>query len=231
MTRSKRIVLGVAALLAACVGALHAQYNGEPDDNPKINSNLGLTVGVPVSTTGEVVDTAWGINTGVGYNINRRNALIGEFMWNRLYPSRDQISPLRAAALQAAGFDAITDLFVMSGNYRFELRGKTFGGYAIGGGGWYHRNTDLSRTVVSGTATVCTPVWLWWGFTCSSGTVVSNQTIVDSSDSAWGGNAGLGFTVRVGDAPYRLYAESRYHYAAFEHINARFLTVTFGVRY
>jgi hypothetical protein len=230
ITRRKRIVLGLALIVAACVGPLYAQDDG-PDDNPKINSNLGFTVGVPLGTTGQVVNTAWGITAGVGYNFNRRNAFVGEFMWNRLYPDDGQISPLRLGALQVAGFNATTDLFALSGNYRFELRGKTFGGYAIGGGGWYHRNTNLSKAVVSGTATSCTSVWLWWGFTCSSGVVVSNQTIIDSSSSAWGANAGLGLTARVGDAPYRLYAESRYHYAGFRNINARFLTVTFGIRY
>ena len=129
------------------------------------------------------------------------------------------------------GFSATTDLFALTGNYKFELRGKKYGGYIIGGAGWYHRNTNLSKAVVSGPATTCTSVWLWWGFTCSSGLVVSNQTILDSSASAWGGNGGIGLTARVGDAPYRFYAESRYHYAPFKNINARFLTVTFGIRY
>jgi len=231
MIRRNRILLGVAALLMACVAPLRAQYDGEPDDNPKINSNVGFTIGVPVSTTGQVVDTAWGINTGVGFNFNRKSGFVGEFMWDRLYPDDGLISPLRAAAVQVAGFSATTDLFALTGNYRFELRGKKYGGYIIGGGGWYHRNTNLSKAVVSGTATTCTPVWLWWGFTCSSGVVVSNQTILDSSASAWGGNAGIGLTARVGDAPYRFYAESRFHYAPFKNINARFLTVTFGFRY
>src|SRR5262249_25257540 len=152
-------------------------------------------------------------------------------MWNRV-PSRfSQLPPLRAAELKAAGFDGTTDLFVLTGNYRYELRGKTFGAYAIGGGGWYHRNTNLSRAVVSGTGTVCTPVWLWWGFSCTSGTVVTDQTIIDASASAWGANAGMGLTVRVGEAPYRLYFESRYHYAQHRDLNTQFLTVTFGVRY
>jgi hypothetical protein len=231
MIRRNKILLGVAALLMTCVVPLRAQYDSEPDDNPKINSNLGFTVGVPLGTTGQAVDTAWGVNSGVGFNFNRRNGFVGEFMWNRLYPDDGLISPLRAAAAQVAGFSATTDLFALTGNYRFELRGNKFGGYAIVGGGWYHRNTNLSKAVVSGTATTCTPVWLWWGFTCSSGVVVSNQTIIDSSASAWGGNGGLGLTARVGDAPYRFYAETRYHYAPFKNINARFLTVTFGIRY
>jgi hypothetical protein len=37
--------------------------------------------------------------------------------------------------------------------------------------------------------------------------------------------------VRVGEAPYRLYFESRYHYAPNANIKIRFLTVTVGIRY
>src|SRR5262249_43689105 len=48
---------------------------------------------------------------------------------------------------------------------------------------------------------------------------------------SWGANGGLGVTARGGGAPYRVYAESRYHYAPFKNINARVLTVTFGIRY
>jgi hypothetical protein len=46
-----------------------------------------------------------------------------------------------------------------------------------------------------------------------------------------GGNAGGGFTFRVGDAPYRIYTEARYHYAPTAHVNSQFVTVTTGVRF
>jgi hypothetical protein len=152
-------------------------------------------------------------------------------MWNRVYANTSQLAPLRAVLQGAGGLDGSTDLFVISGNYRFELRGKLLGAYLIGGPGWYHRSSNLSREVTSGTATTCTSAWPWWGFTCSNGTVTANQTIASSGASSWGANAGIGGTVRVGDAPYRLYVESRYHWANGENINIRFVQVTLGVRY
>lgn len=234
MKRGTKIVLSITVIVATWPAPLHAQYGAygseEGDDNPTINSNLGFNVPVPVSTTADVINTGWGFAAGVGYNINRRNAFVGEFMWSRVYPSDDQLIPLRAA-LQSSNLSANTDLFVVSGNYRFELRGKLLGVYLIGGPGWYHRNTNLSREVTSGVGITCTSVWLWWGFSCVSGTVVSNQTVGGSGASSWGLNGGGGVTVRVGQAPYRLYFESRYHYAPTQNIKMQFIAVTVGIRY
>jgi hypothetical protein len=227
MKRTTKIVLGII-LTSAVLRPLHAQYGSE--DESKINSNLGFSVSAPVSTTAEAINSGFGIAAGVGYNFNRRNAFIGEFSWNRLYPSGQQLQPLRAV-LQSQNLDGTSDLFVLSGNYRFELRGKSLGTYVIGGLGWYHRTTDLSKEVTSGVGTTCSSAWLWWGFSCVSGTVVANQTIVSSGSSSWGANGGIGFTVRVGEAPYRLYLESRYNYAPHHRVSTQYVNVTFGIRY
>ncbi len=233
MKRGAKIVLAITVIVTTWLAPLHAQYvdmGTEPDDESKLNSNLGFSVPVPLSTTADVFNTGWGFTAGIGYNFNRRNAFVGEFMWNRVYPNDQQLAPLRAAA-QAANLDGNTDVFVLSGNYRFELRGKVFGVYLIGGPGWYHRNTNLSQQVTSGVGTTCTPVWLWWGFTCQTGVVVSNQTVGGFGASAFGVNGGGGLTLRVAEAPYRLYFESRYHYAPHKDINTQFVQVTVGIRY
>jgi hypothetical protein len=151
-------------------------------------------------------------------------------MWNRVYPSNGSLQPLQTA-LQSSNLSGNTDLFTLTGNYRFELRGRLIGTYLIGGGGWYLRNTNLSRTVTAGTGTICTPAWLWWGFTCTSGTVTAGQTLASSNSSALGANAGIGFTVRVGEAPYRLYTEARFHYAPTKNIDTQFIAATLGIRY
>jgi hypothetical protein len=234
MQRGANIVLGITVIVATWLAPLHAQtgaYTEEGDDNPKINSNLGVPVIVPVSTTADVANTGAGISAGVGGNFNRRNAFVGELLWSRVFPNSDQLAPLRAVLQGAGGLDGTTDLFVISGNYRFELRGKLLGTYLIGGPGWYHRNSSLTRTVTTGTATTCTPVWFWWGFTCSNGVVTANQTLASSGASSWGVNGGAGVTVRVGEAPYRLYFESRYHYAPSTNIKMQFIVVTVGIRY
>jgi hypothetical protein len=116
---------------------LHAQ--DDCGDECRINSNLAMVVNVPVNPTAQAVGTGWGIVGGAGYNFNKRNAVIGEFMWNRVYPSGG-LEPLQAT-LASSNLNGNTNLFTLTGNYRFELRGRLLGTYLIGGGGWYSRNT------------------------------------------------------------------------------------------
>src|SRR5262249_43300552 len=116
-------------------------------------------------------------------------------------------------------------------NYRYELRGKKLGVYLIGGGGWYYRYSAINQEITVGSEVTCEPSWLWWGFTCTSGTVTASQTIRSSNSSAFGGNGGIGFTIRAGSPPYRVYFESRYHYAPNKGISTQLITTTFGVRF
>jgi hypothetical protein len=228
----KNVVLGVALLMAAWLQPLHAQDSSEEEEEEHlINSNLGFVINVPVSSTSNIVHTGWGTDLGVGYNFDRRNAFIGEFMWNRVYANSSQLAPLSAVLTSPGTLNGTTDLFVISGNYRYELRGRLLGAYLIGGGGWYHRSNNLSQQITTTAGLTCNPTWLWWGFSCTGGTVNSNQALSGSDASAWGFNAGIGATVRVGDAPYRLYFESRYHYAPTSPVNIHFVQVTMGVRY
>jgi hypothetical protein len=224
-------LLGFAVLALASMQPLHAQMGEGCGDDCKINSNLAGVVNVPLNPTAQVASVGWGAVGGVGYNFNKRNAIIGEFMWNRTYPDGDSLQPLRTV-LAASGLNAFADYYVLTGNYRYELRGQLFGGYFIGGGGVYIRYTSLSERVsVLTTGTPCTQPWLWWGFNCTGGFVTASQTLASSTFAALGGNAGGGITFRVGDAPYRLYAEARYHYAPTRHISTQFVTVAFGVRF
>src|SRR5262249_6899973 len=161
----------------------------------------------PLDPTSQVASPGWGGVAGLGYNFNKRNAVIAEGMWNRVYPAGDTLQPLRTA-LQIGNLNAATDIFTLTGNYRFELRGDFFGGYVIGGGGLYVRYSHLSRTVSIVTAgTPCTQAWLWWGFNCTGGFVTASQTLANNTSSVFGGNAGGGMTFRVMDAPYRIYVE------------------------
>jgi hypothetical protein len=112
-----------------------------------------------------------------------------------------------------------------------ELRGKAFGIYFIGGPGWYYRTASLSRPVPEGTTIACTPAWLWWGYNCAAGLVITNLTEVHSNAGALGFNGGMGVTIRVGEAPYRMYVESRYHFAPTAGISTKLVAITVGIRY
>jgi hypothetical protein len=229
--RVSRLIFTVMTLLASLilpVQLLRAQ--DDCGDECKLNTNLAMVLNAPVHPTSQVLGMGWGIVGGAGYNFNRRHAIIGEFMWNRAYASSGALQPFQTA-LQSRDISGNTDFYALTGNYRFELRGHLTGVYLIGGGGWYYRNTWISKEVAASIGTVCSPSWLWWGYTCTSGTVTANQTHRISSSNSLGGNAGVGLTVRVGEAPYRFYTEARYHYAPTKNISTQFIAVTVGIRF
>jgi hypothetical protein len=219
-----RSVLIAIILVALTCGTLHAQ-----DDYEKINSHLGVAISMPLNPTARYVHTGWGLLGGAGYNFSRHHSVIGEFMWNQLYATDGGLQPLRRAS--QSHVDGQSNLYVVTGNYRYEARGKVFGAYFIGGGGMYYRITNLSQRVNSSNNTSCAPGWVWWGFNCISGTVMANQTIGSASSTALGVNTGIGLTARVGEEPYRVYVESRYHYAPNKSISTQLVTVTVGIRY
>src|ERR1700761_6577805 len=159
-------------------------------DDCKVNTNLAAVITVPVSQTARVASIGWGTVAGVGYSLNKQNALIGEFMWNRVSNSSGSLQPLQAAE-PSVHLTGNSDIFTLTGNYRYELRGRLLGAYLIGGGGWYLRHTDLSKAITVGPGTICTTAWLWWGFTCTSGTVTASQTVASSNSNALGANAGM----------------------------------------
>lgn len=220
----KKVFVWLGLVLVVC-STLHAQ-----DESDKINSNLGFSVSVPLNPIAQFTDINWGLNAGVGYNFTEHHSFIGEFMWNSLSPSSAALQPIRVAA-QDPSISGHSNLFAVTGEYRYQLQGKVRGAYVIGGGGWYYRTSGLSKQVTSSTGVTCTPVWLWWGFTCTSGTVTSNPTIASSNSSVLGGNVGVGFTAKVGEPSYRVYVESRYHYAPTRNINTQLINLTVGIRY
>ena len=92
--RRRNIIPLIVALLP--LQPLHAQDGCT--ELCKINSNLAMVLNLPVGSTAQVVSTGWGATGGVGYNINPRNAVIGEFLWNRMYPSGGVLQPLQGTA-------------------------------------------------------------------------------------------------------------------------------------
>lgn len=217
-------VAATIVLLSLLFSCLAVWAQEEADDNRLSNGHLGLPISVPLNPVGQFSRAGIGVTYGAGYNFTRRHAVIGEFMLDWLHPSVSGLPGVGAA-------DGHSNLYTLTGNYRYELRGKTLGTYFIAGGGWYFRHSSLTTSTVTGSSVTCTREWLWWGATCSSGVVTNEQTLRSSSSSAFGLNGGIGFTVRVGDAPWRMYVESRYHYAPTRYVNTQLVITTIGIRY
>jgi Outer membrane protein beta-barrel domain len=208
----------------------HTHREAFEKDNPRFTTSLGMPLTAPLGQTADHASYGLGTNFSAGYNFNRRHALVGEFMWNWLYPTDQTLRPIQVA-LNTNKVSGHGNLFAFTGAYKFELRGRSLGTYVIVGGGWYYRTASLSRSLPAGTMIECTPVFLWWGFDCSSGAVVGDLTEIHSNASSAGVNGGVGFTFRVGEAPYRMYVETRYHYAPTKDIKTELITVNWGIRY
>lgn len=215
-------------VIAAFPAFLNAQ--DEYDENSKLNTNMAIPLSVPLNPLAKSVNFGLGTTLGAGYNLSRRNAIVAEFMWNRLFVSSETLAPLRLA-LHSHDLNGHGNVYAFTANYRFEMSGHSLGAYFIAGGGFYYRNANLSQHVVTGTATACTRQWLFWGFTCTSGTVSSDQTLASASSGTLGANGGIGFTVKVGEPRYRLYFEARYHYAPTTRLNTQIIPITMGIRF
>jgi hypothetical protein len=210
----------IAFIAAVCTQTLRAQ-------DSKINTNLGIGMTVPLNPTAQIVGSSVNVVVGAGYNFNKHHSLVGQFMWAGIPVNKDALRPIYLIAA-TQNISGSSNLFAGTANYRFRLQGKTFGAYWIGGGGLYYRRASLSQSVVVGTGTVCGPTWGWFGYGCVNGNVNEDQTLVKSGSSAFGGNGGMGMTIRINDEGYKFYVESRYHYAPTKNISTQLITITLG---
>ena len=224
------VTVSILLVVIFCSKPLRGQEEDEFGEDSKLNTNLAIPLSVPLNPIANFMNFGWGLTMGAGYNMTPRQGFVGEFMWNRLFPSNSALTPLRIA-LHSPDINGHGNLFAITANYRFELRGRSKGVYFIGGGGFYYRSTTVTKEVITGSTIACTPVWLFWGFNCASGTVSSDQTLASSASGTFGANGGIGLTFKVAEPRYRFYIEARYHYAPTTPINTQLIPITMGIRF
>lgn len=229
VTTAARIAAGALIGIPIWIFPLKAQDSTSPHFE-RLTSNAAFNVSVPVSQAATFASAGWGFTYGAGYNFNRHQAIVGEIMWNSLYPSNAALAPIRAA-LQDNSINGHGNLVAVTANYRLQFAGKVHGTYLMAGGGMYYRQASLSRSITVGESVTCNPAWLWWGFTCTSGNVTSNQTLASSSSTVLGGSVAIGYTVAISDSGYKFYVESRYDYAPNKHVATQFVPIAIGIRF
>jgi len=222
-----RILLWIGFALLACGGAYAQEELGY---HPRYTTNVGTVITVPLNPASQFTNIGWGFTGGAGYDLTRNQAVVAEFLWNKLYPTGSALQPVQVA-FNRAQLGAYSNLFAVTGNYRYELHGNTLGVYFIGGGGWYFRNGKITHQVAIGTGVSCDPAWTWWGYSCQSGKVTTGLGPSVYTSNALGINGGVGFTVRVGEPLYKFYIEARYHYAPTQTVNIQVVNISVGIRY
>ena len=219
MTSSRVLILSFIATTMS-VSALAADDSG-------FTANIGGGVTTPLNPTAQYTGTSGNFVSAVGYRINKHSSVIGEFMYSGLPPSLFILHPVNAP------FGSI-HLYTMTANYRYEISSinrSRFGVYGTLGGGWYYRHASVDKSYVLPPGTACQPIYTWWGYSCDPSGVVFTATVAYRGVSAGGVNAGVGFTIRLGDSSWRFYTESRYHYAFSSGIPSTLIPVTLGVRF
>jgi hypothetical protein len=218
---SKKILFCIGFLSVAWLAPLKAQ------ELQLLTFAIGGGISAPLNPTAQYVGVSGNFVSGAGVNINKNNSIEGDFMWSGLPPSLSILHPINAPT-------GSMNLYTLTANYRLHLDsigGTVFGAYAIGGGGWYYRYASVSKNYVVPPQTVCQPIYTWWGYGCDSSGFVYSATVAYKGTSAGGLNAGVGFTIKLGDKGWKFYTESRYTYAWSNRIPTTLVPVTFGLRY
>lgn len=220
---SNKFLFLIGFLSAAGLVPLEAQ------ELKALTFDIGGGVSAPLNPTADFVGVSGNFLTGAGVNINKNNSIEGDFMWSGLPPAISVIHPINAP------FGSM-NLYTLTGEYRYHLDsigGSLFGAYLIGGGGWYYRRFTVSKNYLLPPLTPCLPIYFWWGYGCSAGSVYT-ATIASNGVSAGGLNAGVGFTIKLGEKGWKFYTESRYTYAwsrGLARIPTTLIPVTFGIRF
>jgi len=217
----KKLLIVIASLGAAGVVPMHAQ------NFSRLSFDMGGGVSTPLNPTGQYVGVSGNYSTSIGYNLNKKNTISGQFLWSGL--------PANTFVLHPADLPhGHINLYTLTANYRHHIdsiHGSPFGLYVVGGGGWYYRYANVDKDYAVPPSTVCEPIYGWWGYGCDSGGYVYSKTVAYKGSSAGGVNAGAGFTIRFGDSNWKFYAESRYHHAWSARIPTVLMPVTFGIRF
>lgn len=212
----------LSMILLTAIFALPARSQ----DYAKFAFEIGGGASPPLNPTAQYIGIGGNFVTGGGYNIDKHNSILAEFMWSGMPTNFDVLRP------PTAPYGKI-NLYTFTANYRYRvdrLGHSPFGVYVIAGGGWYYRHISINQNYVVEDATVCQPIYGWWGYSCGPGNYVYTATLASKGVSAPGVDGGVGFTIRLSDSGFKFYVESRYHYA-FSNIPSTLVPVTFGFRF
>lgn len=213
----KHAITVILLSLMVCAGA-------QAQETPKFTFNVGGGPTWPTQSVSDLANMSGHFVIGAGANFSKMFGFNGEFMWNDLPPKSNIVALTNAT-------DGSARLYAVTGNLIIHTpEERKFGGYVIGGTGWYHRSWELTNPVIS-IGTVCLPSYVWWGVVCQNGLVQSNVTVASGSSNAIGWNIGGGATYRLGESHAKFYTELRYHVAYTEGINTDVLPLTFGIRF
>jgi hypothetical protein len=221
------------------------------DGSAKYTFFVGAGFTLPVGGSHNYLTTSYDVQAGAGRNFNKTFGAVVQFDWDNFGFQTATLNRQLAIYNATCGIGGcgLTQLGGTSHIWSFTVgpvvnfySSDTFGAYAVGGVGFYHKTANFT---IPSIGTYCD----FFGF-CYQ--FQANQTIDKYTSNAFGVNGGLGMTYKFSRfAGERFFVEARYVYTfnsarAFSLGNAQgggfnvfpqnsaktgFIPVTFGVRF
>jgi hypothetical protein len=195
---------------------VYADSHHNADGSNKYTFFGGGGFSLPTGGTHNYLATGYNLQVGGGRNFNKKLALLAQFDYNHFGVQSSTLNNLKDVYVSLGATDGSGNpLSVLGGTthiWSFTLDpmytymdGDKFGGYVIGGVGFYHKVTDFT---VPTTGSYYDP---YYGLVYYQ----ANATLDSYVSNAAGFNGGLGFTYKASRfSDLKFYAEARYVYTA-----------------
>ncbi|HXE14844.1 MAG TPA: porin family protein [Bryobacteraceae bacterium] len=182
------------------------------------NVGGGFT-GITGSEAGKL-DHGGNFQVGAGYNINPHFGFVGNFMFNQLGITGQQLD-----ALQQPDGNARVYSFTVDPTFRFPLFGSVQG-YALFGGGWMRRTVQFTKPTLA-QITIFDP---WWGY-YGPALIPVNQILGSVSSNAGVVEFGAGMNIPLPRMSAKLFIEGRYMHGYTENSPTTIVPLTVGLRW
>jgi Outer membrane protein beta-barrel domain len=202
-----------------------AQYGSQNGANPPtyrsrwdrlaVEAGGGFTA--PLGNSSRDLTWGWNFRGGLGYNFTKKFAVLGEYEFDR--------SKIPAAILEQVGTpggNVHTWSLTLDPEWKYKTGGN-WGGYIIGGGGFYRQLTSFTEPVLAQGVYCnyfyCYPIYY------QATAVVSHY-----SSNQGGLNIGTGLTFGNWNQA-KFFAEARYEWLDTPGHSTQIIPVTFGIRW
>lgn len=195
-------------------GASHAAYQSRWD-RLAVEAGGGFTA--PLGNSSGDLTWGWNFRGGLGYNVNHKVAVLAEYEFDR--------NKIPAAILEQVGTpggNVHTWSLTLDPEWKYKTGGN-WGGYLIGGGGFYRQLTSFTEPVLA-VGVYCTY------FYCYPIYYTANAVVSHYSSNQGGLNVGTGLTFGNWNQA-KFFAEARYEWLDTPGHATQIVPVTFGVRW
>jgi Outer membrane protein beta-barrel domain len=201
------------------------QYGGQNGANPAtfqsrwdrlaVEAGGGFTA--PLGNSSGDLTWGWNFRGGLGYNFTRKFAVLGEYEFD--------YNKIPAAILQQVGTpggNVHTWSLTLDPEWKYKTTGN-WGGYIIGGGGFYRQLTSFTVPVLA-QGLYCSY------FYCYPVYYTTNEVVSHYSSNQGGLNIGTGLTFGNWNQA-KFFAEARYEWLYTPGHGTQIIPVTFGIRW